>query len=197
MNESMRAFLVYVAIATPLAILLFLFSSAFFTSWDGHVISRRPSPEGATAVEVLIVTDQHDSLVTDWPLDLVTELDLPADPYLIAPPRVAEDAIATAKSAFSLSYTVTTTDGERVLPTTSPRALYLAVLAWLLGLAVRNMVVSGSPLVLERRETHLPESMPASGAPVPPAGADAAQGRAVKGRQGPPPPRPRRGAGRR
>ena len=54
-----------------------------------------------------------------------------------------------------------------VVPTTSPRGFGLSVLLWALLLAVRNMVISGSPLDYEPRERLKVQEQTAMGQVVP------------------------------
>lgn len=196
----MQALLRYALVATPLAVLMFLALAGFFSSWDGHVVSHRPARvEDPAVFTVLIVTDDGDGTEHDWPADLVRTLDLDIDPTGTPPRTVPDDAAATSKSRFAMHFTLTPPDGPtRVQPTLQASALYIPVLAWLVGLFLHNMWLSGSPFSLERRETVLPEgNLDPSRDRAGSGGSGSGGGPRTRGRQGPPPPKPRRGRGRR
>ena len=185
----------YVLIATPLCVLLFLALASFFTSWEGHVVSHRPAPSEDPAVyTVLIVTEDGDGLESDWPAELVRGLDLQIDPTGTPPNKIPEEAARTRKAPFALFFTVTP-DGEEseIVSTSSARNLSVAIVAWFVGLFLFNMYRSGSPFSWEARERALPESQDAN---LQMHQDPNAQRRAAS-RKGPPPPRPRRGQGRR
>ncbi|MCA9570712.1 MAG: hypothetical protein KC656_22885, partial [Myxococcales bacterium] len=62
----MHPLLRYVLVGTPLAVLVFLGLSNFFTQWDGHAVSRRPAPSDDPAVfTVLVVTDDETTTEVD------------------------------------------------------------------------------------------------------------------------------------
>ena len=92
------------------------------------------------------------------------------------------------KSRYSLHFLVEKAEsGHAIVPTTSPSALALALLLWLMGLLLRNMIVSGSPFSFESRPTRLPEQLPTPG--------QVKQNKAARSKYGPPP--PKRGKGKR
>lgn len=191
----MHPMLRYLLFATPIAALIFLTLSAFFTGWEGHVVSFRPAAvEDPAVLTVLIVTDEGDGTEADWPADVVRDLNLRVDPTGTPPNKVPEDAATTLKSAFNLHFTVTPTEGGTVVVrTTSGRALSAAFVAWLLGIFLHNMWLSGSPFSFEPREHELPAPL-ASGSS---SGGGQVAKAPPRSRKGPPPPRPRRGQGRR
>lgn len=205
----------YTLIATPLAVLLFLLMSGIHQSWDGHVVSYRPFPEqGSATRQVLIVDDDFGGTEATWPVEAVTGLELQVDPTATPPLRIPDTAATTRKDFGSLWFTVTppaepdpeeeagdeassetsaAPPAERVLPTYSARTLSMAALMWLFGLAVHNMLRSGSPFSWERGDLSLPPLPGPTGQPAT-SGASQSQPRS---RKGPPPPKPRRGGGRR
>lgn len=185
----------YVLVATPAAVLVFLLLCDLHRGWSGTVVSRRPLvSETATTQTVLIVDNDGDGVEATWPLTATEGADLVIDPTGTPPLRLPEGAPRTFKPRGALWFTVTLDDGtERTVPTTNPRALSLAVLLWLVGLAVHNMLRSGSPFSWSPGDLDLPAPQPASGQPAP----DPSPSAAPRSRKGPPPPKPRRGGGRR
>lgn len=186
----MHPLLRYVLIATPLAALVFLLASDIHRAWDGHVVSHRPIPEaGSDTRTVLIVDDARDGTEAIWPASAIEGLPMQVDPTGTPPLRLPEGAAATSKSRWSLFFTIRPAEGPaRVIPTYSARTLSLAALLWVLGLAIHNMLRSGSPFAWEARDLDLPEAQGATGQVTPPAPA-----RKPRSRKTAPPPRPRRG----
>ncbi len=169
-----------------------LLASDGLGAWNGHVVSVRPSsePEPAT-FRVLIVEDDGRALERSWPADVVLSLDLPVDEMALPPGNLPEAAARTTKSRLSLHFLVRGAGAEdwQVVPTTSPRALGLGVLAGIVLLFLRNMMVSGSPFAITPQGVWLPPALARPGTP-------AAQTRRTS-KQGPPAPRPHVGRGRR
>lgn len=184
----------YALIVTPVSVLVFLVLSGFFDAWHGRVVSYRPSPSEEPAVlQVLVVAPDRTYSEHAWPADLVRDLTLPPNPSGVPSVKVEPEGPETTKNRFALSFDVSPAEGPtRRQPTTSARALSSAVLLWLLGLALHNMYLSGSPFSWAPRTRELPETSPRTGE-IP----QAAQRRRTRGRPGPPPPKPRRGQGRR
>jgi len=181
--SPIRALLVYALIGTPIAVLVFLAATQFFSAWDGYAVGMLPLRSDDNGVyRVLVVEGDGTEREFRWPKEVAEGLGIPLTTVLAPPPRIPDDSPHTRKSRFSLYYLVEQPDGgHRIIPTTTPQALALAVLVWLIGLFARNMIVSGSPLSWNPRPTTLP-------APLPPAG-QVAQNRAARSRKGPPPPR--------
>lgn len=192
--------LVYAAVATPVCALIFLVLSGFFTAWSGRAISHRPAASDSPAVlPVLIVSEGGAFREADWPTAVVESLDLAADPTGIPPRTLPSRTAPTRKARYSLFFTVTHPSEEvdasddddapptraapvvDVVPTTSPRALGLSILAWFGGLG----------LLLLARNTRVSEVAPQPN-PANPTGT----GQRPPG-YGPPPPKRRKGAGRR
>ncbi len=185
----------YLLVGTPLAVLMFFVLAGFFDAWSGKAVSHRPARvEDPATLRVLVVDEDRNTTEWDWPADLVRSLSLETDRTGVPPTKLPEEAPSTLKTRFSLFFTVTPVDGEsRIQPTTSARSLSVAALAWLLGLFLNNMWLSGSPFSFVPRETIVPNLAPEGGgsrggAPPPPRN---------RGRQGPPPGKPRKGQGRR
>ena len=185
----------YALIATPLAALLFLALSGFFAAWDGHVVSQRPAGSEDPAVfTVLIVTDPSTYTEADWPAELVSDLNLRVDPTGTPPNEIPADAAYTSKSRFQLYYTLAPAEGDtQVIYTTNARGLSAALLAWIAGFFGFNMWRSGSPFSWEAREHVLPELLDNQAGPTqdPQVAARAAHKKTK------PPPKRRRGQGRR
>ncbi len=189
----MHPLLRYVLVATPLAILAFLLLSDVHRAWDGHVVSIRPVPEGGSVTRtVLIVDDDRHGTEAVWPTEFVEGLPVQVDPTATPPLTIPDDAARTQKPRWSLWFTVQPNGGSaRAIPTYSARTLSVALLLWMVGLAIHNMLRSGSPFSWVRGDLSLPASQPTTGqAPAPSA-------TKARSRKGPPPPRRRRGAGRR
>jgi len=180
----------YVLIATPIAALVFLLASDVHRAWDGRVVSHRPVPEQGSAVRtVLIVDDDRNGTEAVWPEAAVEGLTLQVDPTGTPPLQVAENAARTTKTRWGLWFTVDPPDASpRVVPTYSARTLSLAALLWVLGLAVHNMLRSGSPFAWEARDLDLPPPQDASGQVTP-----TGPSRKPRSRKTAPPPKPRRG----
>lgn len=193
-SAAWRSLWLFVLAMVPVAVFVFLVSSDFFAGWDGHAVSVRPprNPDEPVTYTVLIAQADADPIERLWPAARVEGLGLPTDPLAIPPTEIPEGRPATVKHRFSLHYRIQEPGGTwEVVPTTSPSALGLGLLALLLGIALRNMVVSGSPVSIEPRRALLPRAQAAPGQVAPPPRA------ASRGQKGPPPSRPRRGRGRR
>lgn len=177
----------------------FLLTSGFFAAWDGRAHSVAPARNASEVQEfqVRIVTTDGGLVTAWWPRELLEQLTLPVHEVAVAPSVVPDDRPETKKSRFSLSFDVHIGAGGAdarwvSVPTAAPRDLGLGVLVWLLAIALRNMVVSGSPIGLERADDGAPDASPPLGKVVPfsPRGGH-------RPKPGPPPPSPRRGRGRR
>jgi len=183
--SPIRALLFYAVIGTPIAVLVFLAATQFFAAWDGYAVGMLPlRSEDNDAYRVLVVEEDGTEYQFRWPKEIAEGLGIPLTTVLAPPPRIPEDSPHTRKSRFTLHYLVQAPGGgHRIVPTTSPHALALAALVWVIGLFARNMIVAGSPLAWAPQPTTLP-------APLPPAG-QVAQNRAARSKKGPPPPRMR------
>lgn len=185
--SPLRGLLSWAALGIPTAVLVFLLAARFFVAWDGWVVGKRAiGSEAPTAWQVLVVDEDGEGRVLQWPTEVVEGLQIPIDPYLAPPPRIADDAPHTRKSRFALYYLVESAEGSHEIhPTTSPAALSMALVALLLTFFGRNMVVSGSPVSMTSRPTRLPDALPPAGQVVRRPGG--------RGKKGPPPPRGKRG----
>jgi hypothetical protein len=115
----------------------------------------------------------------------VTPLKVPIDPQLIAPILVDEQFPTTRKRRFQLFFLVEKPDGTHdAVPTTSPQAVALAGLVFVIGLALRNMYVSGSPIDIVPRAHELPAALEKAG--------QIAQPKGPRSEYGPPPPKGKR-----
>ena len=184
----LRAFALYAASILPVCALAFLLASQFFVAWEGRVTGVAPIGTGEpTSYRVVVANDDHTYEVRTWKADTVAQLEVPIDPLLVPPSVVADTFPFTRKGRFQLHFLVGAKDGSNlVVPTTSPQALGVAVLLWLLALAIRNGYVSGNPIDIRPRDTELPAPLPASGQVAP-----AAAGQ--KSRFQPPPPKSKGG----
>lgn len=193
MSPAFRGLLLYSLGAIPACAVVFLLASGFFSRWDGHAVGVRPDASQGEAVvaQVLILDEDGSSHERAWPVELTRALQLPVNARGIPPARPPEDAPRTIKDMFSLTFSVQLSEGEvTIVPTTSPRSLAIAVLVFLVGLAGRNMWVSGSPLGVTSRSSSRVKSLPAAGQP-------AHRRRTGVSGTGPPPARKVRGRGRR
>ncbi|MEQ1500860.1 MAG: hypothetical protein ABMB14_01450 [Myxococcota bacterium] len=190
MTPPVRALIGFVlGIATPLAVLVLLWASDFFMGWDGHVVSVRAprSPDASTRTALIVDGDR--AFERDWPASL--SLDVPVDPMGIPPVHVADTAPETRKARFTLHFLLEAPTGFTVVPTTSPRAVAVAFVVWLVAIAIRNMAVGGLPWAIVPRAGYLPTALPPSGQ------AASSGGTARRPKKGPPPGRPSVGRGRR
>lgn len=187
MNKTSPVVIVlrYSLVGVPVAALVFLLVARFFTVWDGYAVGMRPlQSEEPSAYAVLIVDDQGNEKVIQWPADLAEGRNIPTTPYLVPPPRIPDDAPHTQKTRFTLHFLIQNAEGaHQIHPTTTPAALALAVLAWLLGLLLRNAIYAGNPFDFSTRRTTLPRPLPAAG--------QVAGNPTTRSKQGPPPPKPR------
>ncbi len=194
---SWRALLLFIVAMLPLAAGVFLLDSAFFAQWSGLVVSARPlaSPDAAVQT-VLIVAADGGRVERAFPSELVRELVIPVDPLALPPKPLPTDRPRSEKHRFALQFQVRERGEDspwRVLPTTSPRGLGLAVAFMMLAVGIRNMMYAGSPFSIERAGAFLPRAQAQAGQPAP----RGSPGRPKGSNKGPPPARPRRGRGRR
>lgn len=164
-----RGLLTWFLIATPAVALLFLWWSAFFASWNGYVVSVRPSAtEDPAAFQVLIVDSNGDGFETWWPAELVKQLDLKVNNTGVPP--LDPSGPWSTKTRFGWSYTVEKpappppeTDEGAEPPEAQPLekltrstltagTVGVAFLAWIVSLALRNIYTSGSPVGFAPRE---------------------------------------------
>lgn len=166
-------------------VVVFLGASDFFSAWSGQAVSVRPSASPAPEVYEVLIAGRQGAQERTWPAEVVNGLALPFDALAVPPVPIPADRPHTSKMRFTLHFLVEGEDGFDQVATTSPRALAVAVVLFLLGVGVRNMMVSGSPLSIEPRGVLLPKAQAAPGAP-----ASATRG---PPRKAPPPARRRRG----
>ncbi len=193
-RPAIRALLLYLVAQTAVVALIFLFVSSFFTAWDGAVVSvRQPRTPDPAVYKVLIMNTDGTSLERTWSAAIVTPLALPVDSLALAPSTFPEDAAKTRKARFQMNFLLQIPGAEGAdptwtsFPTMSPQALGIALLAWLVGLGLRNMLYAGSPIALERSKVFLPKAQSASGSVA------GGSGGRTRGRKQPPPGRKRRG----
>ena len=188
--DPVPRFLAHAAALVPVAVLAVLISSAFFSAWSGHVVGRMPSKadteinaEPPSTQVMIIKGDEGEVWNPRFPTELVTELGTPVRANGLPPLDLPENAPRTSKSRFSLFFTVEQPDApSKVVATTTPGALAMGIFVWLLGLALRNMYVSGSPISLAPVAKLRPEAQATAG--------QVAQPKAKakrRGKQGPPP----------
>lgn len=187
----MKGILLYFGIATPLAVLIFLTLSQYFSSWNGHVASVFPAPTPeATIRRVLIVDRGGARFEMSWAPEKLEGLELPVDALGI-PPKDLSDRPKTQKSRYTLEYRLSTEEDVWVShPTTTPQNLGIALGLLLVGFLVRNMIVAGSPFEVAPRARHKVTEQVAAGTVSQPQ-------RRARGQKGPPPPKRRKGKGRR
>lgn len=191
MRPPVRSLVGFAVLHAGFSVLVFLVFAGFFTAWDGRAVSVLERGPDQRVVRVLILEDGGTRQV-DWPVIAVDGLPLPIDPRAL-PPLGEPTGPRTAKERFTLGFTVTSEAGAvRTIPTPTPQAAAIALLVFVVGVGLRNMVVAGSPVALARTERTAADG-PAPSATARPQDPP----RAARGRQGPPPQRPRRGGGRR
>lgn len=169
--------------------IVFLGVSDFFSAWSGQAVSVRPTASPAPKVYEVLIAGNGRSLERSWPAEIVDGLGLPFDAIAVPPVPIPAERPHTSKLRYTLHFLVEGEDGTfRRVPTTSPRALAIAWVLFVLGVGVRNMTISGSPVSLQPRGVLLPKAQAAVGAPA----------ARVQGppRKRPPPARRRRGPGR-
>lgn len=188
--------MLYLVVQTAVVAAVFLGVAGFFAAWDGRAVGVLTPVSPEPAVYEVVVVQPDDSVVfRTMPRTLVLGMDLPVLPMGIPPDPVPETAPATKKSRFSLSYLVQSrAEGaaERTwtaYPTTTPQALGLAVIVWLLALAIRNMAYAGAPWSIERREAYLPKALVRAGQLAETTGNTSTE----RPKKAPPPPKSRRG----
>lgn len=192
-SGDLRALGIFLVPWLAACVLVFLGASDFFTAWSGQAVSVRPPTSEDPAVYRVLVVDGAKSLERTWPAEVVERLSLPVDATGVPPLTLPADRPRTSKLRFHLHFLVENPEGEGWLtvPTTSPRSLGLALVVFVLGLGVRNMMWSGSPVSIRQREAYLPPEQPPAGQPA--GGAPSTSGRAGRPKKRPPPPRPKRG----
>ncbi len=199
MPPAWRSFLLALLALLPVAMLVFLWDCSFFVAWNGQAVSVAPTRSEAPASYVVRIREGEgrDVRTVNWDAAVVQQLSLPVDSVEMAPILLPETAPETEKGRFSLSYRVQLGQGTEQarwidVPTTSPRSVGIAALVFLLLVAVRNMVVSGSPVALvpvkAKNSTAAPPNSSGNPSPPPKAGGS---------RKGPPPGKRRKGRGRR
>lgn len=192
MSSDLRRFLLFLAGLVPVVVLVFLASSDFFHSWQGHVVAVQ-SWEGEAPLTwtALVVEEDGDDFVRDFPAEALRGRRLPAGRRLVPPRTIPEEAARTSKSNYTLNYLVEDAQGTlQSHPTPTPGSLGLALFTGLLLTGLFNMLVSGSPLSFRRQLNPLPKALPEAGRP--------AKGPPLeRPKKGPPPSRRRKGKGRR
>ncbi|MEO0602959.1 MAG: hypothetical protein AAF211_16075 [Myxococcota bacterium] len=192
MNKAVRSLVVFSVAFLPVPIFVFLLVGDFFGAWYGTAVSVKPATtENPASFEVLIVEPgDDDGFTRRWPADVVRKLALPNDEFGLVPSEIDSALPETRKDRYSLGYTIEPEEGATIsLPTTSPTAFGLAVLAYVLGIFGRNMIVAGSPFSLEPTGVYLPKGQAPSGQVAP--------SRGSRPQKGPPPSGRRKGRGRR
>ncbi len=192
-RPEVRALLLWIGILVPVSVLVLLMTSGFLAQWDGTAASVRPAATENPTTRTVLIVDGDRYHEREWPTLLVDQLDLPTNAAGIPPLELGDTLPATRKSRFQLQFHVTPADGSTFShPTTSPRSAGVALLFFLAGIFIRNMVYSGSPLSIEPRGVTLPKALAPSGSVAP-----TGRGKPKGGRKGPPPGKRRRGKGRR
>ncbi len=164
---AIRGLLLYLAIALPLATGLFLFSADLLDAYHGTAACHRPlqGSDGADDQVMRFVLERPnaDDLELVLPTPAFSGYELPRCPNGIPPRTLAEGAPQVHKSAFTLQFQV----DERSWPTTTPADLFFPLLLLVLGLPLRNWMVTGSPVRLAGRYTPPPvlQARPKSRAP--------------------------------
>jgi hypothetical protein len=160
------ALLRFVVLSAPVGVLVFLWTSDFFTRWDGRAVSVRPPQGEDPATMRVLIAEEGRAFERQWPSEVVRELGLPVDAMAIPPRIPEEERPKTTKRRFALHFLVDSPTGFQAVPTTSPASLALALLVWGGLVALRNMRVGGAPWATEARAAYLPKALPPSGQPT-------------------------------
>jgi hypothetical protein len=198
LSPAVRSLVLFSVVHALLCAVVFLALAGFFDAWDGRAVSVREAKLDQQVFQVLIVepvpSGETIRREEQWPAVAIEGLDLPIDRLALPMPDPFLDRPATRKQRFQLGFTVTPSGGgTRWVPTSSPQSLAVAVLVFVLGVGLRNMVVAGSPIAITPRAP----APPGPSTPAPPGDAAPEPTRASRSHQGPPPQKHRRGAGRR
>ena len=168
---------------------VFLFICDFFVGYNAQAVSTNPYDVVQTeVVRVHLADDSGTFFQRDWSLALAQKSSLPVHPN---PTKISvnPDGPKVKKDSFTLYYRVIQSDEQVVIvPTTTPYALAMMVLAGLSLLFLRNMYVSGNPLHIQKRPRKRLKTLAAHGQP-----ASTRKGGGI----GPPPSRKPKGQGRR
>lgn len=177
-GEALRGLALYLAVALPLAGLVFLWSADAFRAWHGTAACFRALPGGDGVgdryVSVVLERDGLGDLEVTLPAAAFTGTALPACPSGVPPGRRAEDPQTVHKEAFRLAVDV----GERSWPTPGAPDLVFPLLGVLLFLPIRNWLVTGAPFRLAGRVPRPTVLQARAGEPAPPRN---------RGSTGPPP----------
>jgi hypothetical protein len=179
----------YTAIAGPLAVLVLLVWSGFFWGADGWIAAHRVFVDDNPMTAVVVEDSEGAAWDLLLPTPVVKRLAVPELRSGFLTPRKPKLFPTLHKDRFSLELTLVHADGVvEIVPTTSPYGLAAAVLLFVVGFFVRNMLVSGSPLYMSRRPM-APVAQATAGQP--------AARRKERGTKGPPPKGRRKGQRRR
>jgi hypothetical protein len=187
MKSTTRHFIFFLLAELALCALVFLFVCDFFTAYSATAVSSDPYDVAETkVVQVHLFDETGTRFQRDWSVYWVKEAKLPVH----SSPRttsVNPDGPAVHKDRFTLSYQVNFSDGRVVtVPTTTPYALAMMLLFGGLGLFLRNMYISGHPLLIQKRRRVPVKKLAASGQPAlsrrtkkspPPGGSSSRRGR--------------------
>lgn len=194
-RPAVRALLLYLVAQTAAVAILFLAVAGFFSSWDGTVTGVLTPRSEEPEVYQAVILDEDGSLTQRaMPRHVVLGMNLPVLASGVPPAQLDPGLPESKKSRFTLHYLVQTRPTAEAelewtsMPTTTPQALGLAVIVWLVALALRNMAYAGSPFSIERQQAFLPKAQTQAGS--------VAQ-TSSRPRKGPPPPRAQRGPRRR
>jgi hypothetical protein len=135
---------------------MFLFSADLLDAYHGVAACHRPLPGGDGADDQVMRFVLERPGKDDLELPLATAAfdghELPRCPSGIPPRTLADGAPEVHKDAFALSFDV----AGKPHPTTTPGDLFFPLLLLVLGLPLRNFLVTGSPLQLAGRYTPPP-----------------------------------------
>lgn len=179
----------FLALTAPAALLVFLLSSGFFAAWSGPVVAVVPARPDTQPSAYTVLIDQGKAGVARpwWPAELVQGLALPPSASGEPPARPPEGSPTSTKRRFSLQFSVSKAgEPDRIQATTSPTALGLALMSWVLLVLLRNAWLSGSPLSATPGEHTRPNPLPPANVVERPARKEA------RPSHGPPPPKGRR-----
>ena len=178
----------YLLAQTLVVGLVFCQVAGLFDRWNGDAVGVLPPAGTSPSIYEVVIVEADGQRTEKMPAEVVNGLGLPVLQFGILPAELPEDPIRTRKARWQFNYLIQRpSETERVwasYPTTTPQAVAVAMVIWIIGLFLRNMAYAGSPLSIERQRAFLPKALTQPGG-IAETGA--------RGRKAPPPGRRRRG----
>jgi hypothetical protein len=163
--RAVRGLLIYLAVALPLAAALFLVSADLFDAYHGTAACHRPlaGSDGADdqVMRFVLVRPGASDLELELPTQAFAGYDIPRCPRGIPSSTLPDGVPEVHKSAFELQFSV----AEKPWPTTTPADLFFPLVLLVLGLPLRNFLVTGSPFPRPQGRASAPQALTEPGAP--------------------------------